>query len=240
MPWATCMAARRGWRSLHQMIAADLLGAAGCGGDLAASGRLCRSRAGQRGCREAADGRAAGTGPSRGEPDRQPRGDDAGGAGGRRSRRGRALAVQRRGRVAGKLGGIGRQFPADLARGGAGGAAGVPRPPRAAPCGGRISVRPCRHPPRHVRSRSRRGTICCGCASRSCRIAAISGSVVVHGHTPAREPQVRPNRIGIDTGAVLGGSLTCAVLEEARRRVPVCLTERDRPPLHGAAAAAEG
>ncbi len=40
------------------------------------------------------------------------------------------------------------------------------------------------------------------------------GVVVVHGHTPTREPQVRPNRIGIDTGAVLGGPLTCAVLEE--------------------------
>ena len=39
------------------------------------------------------------------------------------------------------------------------------------------------------------------------------GAVVVHGHTPTREPIVRANRIGIDTGAVLGGVLTCAVLE---------------------------
>jgi serine/threonine protein phosphatase 1 len=39
------------------------------------------------------------------------------------------------------------------------------------------------------------------------------GAVVVHGHTPAGEPTVRHNRIGIDTGAVLGGALTCAVLE---------------------------
>ena len=39
------------------------------------------------------------------------------------------------------------------------------------------------------------------------------GVVVVHGHTPKPEPVVRPNRIGIDTGAVLGGPLTCAVLE---------------------------
>ena len=39
------------------------------------------------------------------------------------------------------------------------------------------------------------------------------GVVVVHGHTPKHEPTVRPNRIGIDTGAVLGGALTCAVLE---------------------------
>jgi serine/threonine protein phosphatase 1 len=35
----------------------------------------------------------------------------------------------------------------------------------------------------------------------------------VHGHTPRPEPVVRPNRIGIDTGAVMGGVLTCAVLE---------------------------
>jgi serine/threonine protein phosphatase 1 len=39
------------------------------------------------------------------------------------------------------------------------------------------------------------------------------GLVVVHGHTPRQEPVVRPNRIGIDTGAVMGGVLTCAVLE---------------------------
>ena len=39
-------------------------------------------------------------------------------------------------------------------------------------------------------------------------------AVAVHGHTPAREPMVLPHRIGIDTGAVLGGDLTCAVLEE--------------------------
>jgi serine/threonine protein phosphatase 1 len=39
-------------------------------------------------------------------------------------------------------------------------------------------------------------------------------AVVVHGHTPRQEPVVRLNRIGIDTGAVMGGVLTCAVLEE--------------------------
>jgi serine/threonine protein phosphatase 1 len=42
------------------------------------------------------------------------------------------------------------------------------------------------------------------------------GMVVVHGHTPSREPVIRPNRIGIDTGAVMGGVLTCAVLEDER------------------------
>lgn len=39
------------------------------------------------------------------------------------------------------------------------------------------------------------------------------GAVIVHGHTPTLAPEIRPNRIGIDTGAVLGGVLTCAVLE---------------------------
>ncbi len=41
-------------------------------------------------------------------------------------------------------------------------------------------------------------------------------AVVVHGHTPADGPEVLPHRIGIDTGAVFGGPLTCAVLEGER------------------------
>ena len=41
-------------------------------------------------------------------------------------------------------------------------------------------------------------------------------AVIVHGHTPRHEPTIRPNRIGIDTGAVMGGVLTCVVLEEDR------------------------
>jgi serine/threonine protein phosphatase 1 len=43
---------------------------------------------------------------------------------------------------------------------------------------------------------------------------ADHGAVIVHGHTPKREPIVQPNRIAIDTGAVLGGALTCVVLED--------------------------
>jgi serine/threonine protein phosphatase 1 len=39
------------------------------------------------------------------------------------------------------------------------------------------------------------------------------GKVVVHGHTPVVEPQVRPNRINVDTGAFATGRLTCVVLE---------------------------
>ncbi|MCK8786815.1 metallophosphoesterase [Roseomonas sp. NAR14] len=41
-------------------------------------------------------------------------------------------------------------------------------------------------------------------------------AVVVHGHTPEPQPSVRPHRIGIDTGAVFGGALTCLVLERDR------------------------
>ncbi len=41
---------------------------------------------------------------------------------------------------------------------------------------------------------------------------ADHGKVVVHGHTVTREVEVRPNRIGIDTGAYATGCLTCLVL----------------------------
>ncbi len=43
------------------------------------------------------------------------------------------------------------------------------------------------------------------------------GHVVVHGHTPRDHVEIRPNRIGIDTGAVYGGQLTALVLEGADR-----------------------
>lgn len=43
------------------------------------------------------------------------------------------------------------------------------------------------------------------------------GRVVVHGHTPQPEPVVRPNRIGIDTGAWAYGCLTALKLEGAER-----------------------
>jgi diadenosine tetraphosphatase ApaH/serine/threonine PP2A family protein phosphatase len=44
------------------------------------------------------------------------------------------------------------------------------------------------------------------------------GKIVVHGHTPASRPEVRRNRINIDTGAVFSGCLTCLVLEGATQR----------------------
>ena len=39
------------------------------------------------------------------------------------------------------------------------------------------------------------------------------GKIIVHGHTPVSEPDIRPNRINIDTGAYATGRLTCLVLE---------------------------
>jgi serine/threonine protein phosphatase 1 len=40
------------------------------------------------------------------------------------------------------------------------------------------------------------------------------GKIVVHGHTPTAAPEVKPNRVNVDTGAFISGRLTCAVLEE--------------------------
>ena len=39
------------------------------------------------------------------------------------------------------------------------------------------------------------------------------GKIIVHGHTPSLDIEVRPNRINIDTGAFATGRLTCLVLE---------------------------
>jgi serine/threonine protein phosphatase 1 len=44
------------------------------------------------------------------------------------------------------------------------------------------------------------------------------GRRVIHGHTPVAEPEVRPNRINVDTGAFMTGRLTCVVLEGERVR----------------------
>jgi len=39
------------------------------------------------------------------------------------------------------------------------------------------------------------------------------GKIVVHGHTPLPRPDVRSNRINIDTGAYATGQLSCLILE---------------------------
>ncbi len=43
------------------------------------------------------------------------------------------------------------------------------------------------------------------------------GRLIVHGHTPlkTRAPDLRSNRLNLDTGAVFGGALTAAVFESA-------------------------
>jgi len=46
---------------------------------------------------------------------------------------------------------------------------------------------------------------------------ADHGFIVVHGHTPCEQPDVRHNRIDIDTGAVYGGRLTALALEGTGR-----------------------
>jgi serine/threonine protein phosphatase 1 len=38
------------------------------------------------------------------------------------------------------------------------------------------------------------------------------GKIVVHGHTPAEKPEIRANRINVDTGAYMTNVLTCVVL----------------------------
>ena len=43
------------------------------------------------------------------------------------------------------------------------------------------------------------------------------GKIIVHGHTPVPAPDIRSNRINIDTGAYATGILTCLMLETDRR-----------------------
>jgi serine/threonine protein phosphatase 1 len=44
------------------------------------------------------------------------------------------------------------------------------------------------------------------------------GKTIVHGHTPVRQPEIKSNRINIDTGAYATGQLTCLVLERERQQ----------------------
>jgi serine/threonine protein phosphatase 1 len=39
------------------------------------------------------------------------------------------------------------------------------------------------------------------------------GKIIVHGHTPVPHPDIRSNRINIDTGAWRSGTLTCVAIE---------------------------
>jgi serine/threonine protein phosphatase 1 len=51
------------------------------------------------------------------------------------------------------------------------------------------------------------------------------GKIIVHGHTPMAEIEVRPNRINIDTGAFATGRLTCLVIEGGTLSMIDTLTE---------------
>ena len=42
------------------------------------------------------------------------------------------------------------------------------------------------------------------------------GKKVIYGHTPYEKPKMDNNKIGIDTGAVYGNSLTCLILPEEK------------------------
>ncbi|MEO1000658.1 MAG: metallophosphoesterase [Pseudomonadota bacterium] len=57
---------------------------------------------------------------------------------------------------------------------------------------------------------------------------ADHGFVVVHGHTVVKRVEDHGNRIGIDTGAVYGGTLSCLVLEGAEAAL---LTEDGLAPV---------
>lgn len=45
------------------------------------------------------------------------------------------------------------------------------------------------------------------------------GKIVVHGHTPVLQPDIRSNRINIDTGAYATGRLSCLILEADKLRI---------------------
>ena len=45
------------------------------------------------------------------------------------------------------------------------------------------------------------------------------GKIVVHGHTPSDAPELKANRIGIDTGVYYSGVLTAVRLEGTDRQI---------------------
>jgi len=44
----------------------------------------------------------------------------------------------------------------------------------------------------------------------------LPGFIVIFGHTPFEKPLIQPDKIGLDTGCVYGGKLSCMCLESGR------------------------
>jgi len=59
------------------------------------------------------------------------------------------------------------------------------------------------------------------------------GKVVVHGHSPTAEPEILPNRLGIDTGVYASGALTAVRLHDGSQRI---IQVRADQPFPGVAA----
>ncbi len=55
---------------------------------------------------------------------------------------------------------------------------------------------------------------CCWARDQFLKSDYNFGKTVIFGHTPFDKPLIEKHRIGIDTGAVYGGSLTCLVLPD--------------------------
>ncbi len=51
------------------------------------------------------------------------------------------------------------------------------------------------------------------------RHAALYPKVIVHGHTPVPEPEIRPNRVNLDTGAFRTGKLSSLVVDGADKQL---------------------
>ncbi len=60
---------------------------------------------------------------------------------------------------------------------------------------------------------------------------ANHGKIVVHGHSIAYQPEIRENRIGVDTGAYATNSLTCLVLEKDTKRFLSTTRRTDSLPM---------
>ncbi len=82
---------------------------------------------------------------------------------------------------------------------------------RSAAIGGLFSAMPACA--RAWRSTRRTPTTSSGSGIRSSNSRQDFGKLVVHGHTPVEAPELRANRVNIDTGACFTGRLTCAAIE---------------------------